>query len=131
MGNKPISSLSMDDIPNDPGVVTLLTAASLRTNCTEQERRELCDMAKRLRQSKQKILDEKQAHQDATLDVLSPLRLVRRSQKVDDFREYALAINLEELDNSWTQLSAHGSSHGSTHGLPLHHGPSSPCGSDS
>ena len=87
MGNKPIHSLTMDDIPEDPGVVLLLTAASLRSSCTEEERRELCDMATRLRTSKRRLLEEKLAHPASNIEQIKNYFVAPR---VDDFREYHL-----------------------------------------
>jgi hypothetical protein len=87
MGNKPIHRLTMDDIPEDPGVVLLLTAASLRSSCTEEERRELCGMATRLRTSKKRFLEEKLAHPASNI---KQIKNYLTAPRVDDFPEYHL-----------------------------------------
>lgn len=87
MGNKSIHSLTMDDIPDNPGVVLLLMAASLRSSCTEEERRELCGMAERLRKSKIRLLEEKLANPASNIEHIKNYLVAPR---VDDFREYHL-----------------------------------------
>lgn len=96
IGNK--SELAGDD---DPGVVTLLTAASLRKSCTEAERQELLQMAKRLRDSKRKILEEQERELRAgDGSGNSPIRTFVGTRKtVDDYREYQLEVDLEAIDN--------------------------------
>ena len=62
MGNVPttsatttISTKAIDE--EDPGVVALLRVASQRASNTEEERKELSKMAKRLRMTKKKQLE--------------------------------------------------------------------------
>jgi hypothetical protein len=96
IGSKPTSDVGSE--VND-GVVALLAAASRRQSCTEEEREELVQMAKRLRESKQKILDEKAQTQEVSMGNQIRQQLIGR-ETVDDYREYHLDIDINEKSDN-------------------------------
>lgn len=109
MGNKPSHSLTMDDIPEDPGVVLLLTAASLRSSCTEEERQELCGMTTRLRTFKRRrLMEEKLAHPASNIKQIKNYLVAPKKMRVDDFPEYHLHDQLKELSLLYKHVGGRG-----------------------
>ena len=103
MGNVPTTTATNSTIDaindEDPGVVALLRVASQRESNTEEERKELSKMAKRLRKTKKKLLEKQHANGMASSsfdDNHSTKEGHRYEPTVDDFREFAVDKDIDD-----------------------------------